>query len=225
MGARTGLALKVTQWFIRGIQFCCAAIILALFSYFLAAMANHHIYIDSWVRAVEGISGAAVVYTLVGLLLLCCVAGHPFTSFVAIVLDICFVAGFIYIAATNGHTGTHSCKGHVDTVFGSGNAESNVADAGTDGFTALPNLRQACQMQTAVLAVSIVGIVFFILSALVEVALARQRRKAKRFGPGPTNDYTSGYGTKRSRGLFGFGRKRAPAPIGSQRAASPRSPQ
>ena len=156
MGTKSGMALKFTQWFIRGIQFFCAAIILALFSYFLATMANHNIHITNWIRAVEGISGAAVLYTLLGLLLLCCVAGHPFASFFAILLDICFVAGFIYIAVKNGHTGTHSCSGHVDTVYGSGNAESNVADNDT-GFTALPSLRQACQMQTAVLAVSVVG--------------------------------------------------------------------
>lgn len=34
------------------------------------------------------------------------------------------------------------------------------------------------------------------MSILVEVALARHHRKEKRFGPGPTNDYTSGYGAK-----------------------------
>jgi hypothetical protein len=157
MGARTGLTLKFLQWFLRGIEFCCAAIILALFSYFLAVMANHHIWIHNWIRAVEGISGAAVLYTLLGLLLLCCVAGHPLTSFFAILLDICFIAGFIYIAASNGRTGTSSCRNHVDTVFGSGNADSNIPDGGTNGVIALPNLRQACQMQKAVLAVSIIG--------------------------------------------------------------------
>lgn len=46
------------------------------------------------------------------------------------------------------------------------------------------------------------------MSALVEIALVRHRRKEKRFGPGPANGYTSGYGSKRGRGLFGFGRKR-----------------
>lgn len=46
------------------------------------------------------------------------------------------------------------------------------------------------------------------MSALVEFALVRNRRKEKRFGPGPANGYTSGYGSKRRRGIFGFGRKR-----------------
>lgn len=43
----------------------------------------------------------------------------------------------------------------------------------------------------------------------MEMALVRHRRKEKRFGPGPANNYTEGYGGKRGRGgLFGFGRKR-----------------
>jgi hypothetical protein len=158
MVSKTGLALKSLQWFIRGIQFCCAAIILALFSYFLAVMTDHHLPIRNWVKAVEGISGAAVLYTLIGLLLLCFVAGHPFTSFIAIVLDICFIGAFIYIAAENGHTATDSCRAHVDTVFGSGNADRNVLDNDPgNSVTALPSLRQACEMQTAVFAVSIAG--------------------------------------------------------------------
>jgi hypothetical protein len=47
--------------------------------------------------------------------------------------------------------------------------------------------------------------IFFLISALVEIALVRHRRKEKRFGPGPANGYTSGYG---KRGLLGFGRKK-----------------
>jgi len=202
------MALRVVQWFIRGIQFCCATIILALFSYFLAVMAKHNLRIDNWIRAVEGISGAAVLYTLISLCVLCCVAGHPFTSFFAILLDICFIGAFIYIAAKNGPTGTDSCRGPVNTIFGSGNADQNVFNDYPDGPNFLPSLQQTCNMQTAVLAVSIVGIIFFLMSAIVEVALVRNRRKEKRFGPGPANGYTSGYGSKRGRrGLFGFGRR------------------
>jgi hypothetical protein len=49
--------------------------------------------------------------------------------------------------------------------------------------------------------------IFFLFSALVELALVRHRRKEKRFGPGPANGYTSGSGKRRG-GLFGFGRKK-----------------
>ena len=86
MAAGAGLCLKLLQWFNRGVQFCCAGLILALNSYFMAAMSNHKITIPTNLRAVEGISGAAVLYTAVGLLLLCCLAGFTLTSFIAIVL-------------------------------------------------------------------------------------------------------------------------------------------
>ena len=72
MGAKAGFALKLLQWFIRGIQFCCCALVLAIFSYFLAILSNRGLDIPTWTRAVEGISGIGVLYTILGLLLLCC---------------------------------------------------------------------------------------------------------------------------------------------------------
>ncbi|KAH7032942.1 uncharacterized protein B0I36DRAFT_320402 [Microdochium trichocladiopsis] len=199
MGAKSGFALKFLQWFIRGIQFCCCALTLALFSYFLASASRHNEGIPIWARAVEGISGIGVIHTAVGLLLLCCLAGHPATSFIAIVLDIAFVGAFIYVAQAN-RGGAGSCRGYVDTVFGSG--YDNTYRNG------LPTFGTLCRMQTAVFAVSIVAIIFFILSALMEFVLVRHRRKEKAFGPSPGNNYTSGYAKKRG-GLFGkFGRKK-----------------
>ncbi|KAI0021932.1 hypothetical protein F4780DRAFT_778205 [Xylariomycetidae sp. FL0641] len=195
MGAKSGFALKLLQWFIRGIQFCCAALILALFSYFLAVAADHHTRIPTWLRAVEGISGAAVLYTIIGLLLLCCLAGHPVTSFIAILLDIAFVGAFIYVATAN-RGGASSCRGNnITTPFGTG----RDVDHFHDGF---PTNRTLCQMESACLAVAIVAIVFFLLSALVEFVLVRHRRKERRFGPSPANNYTSGYGSQR-KGFFG----------------------
>lgn len=150
MGAKAGFALKLVQWFIRGVQFCCCALILAIFSYFLAVLTNRNLTIPTWTRAVEGISGVGVLYTILGLMLLCCLAGHPFTSFIAIVLDICFIGAFIYVAsATRG--GASSCTGTVDTPFGSGRATDMINDQ-------YPTYRQVCQMETACLAVSIVAV-------------------------------------------------------------------
>ncbi|KAI4867291.1 hypothetical protein F4820DRAFT_414426 [Hypoxylon rubiginosum] len=199
MGAKAGFALKLLQWFVRGVQFCCCALVLAIFSYFLAILANRSLTIPTYTRAVEGISGIGVLYTILGLLLLCCLAGHPFTSFIAIVLDICFIGSFIYVAIAT-RDGASSCTGTtVNTPFGTGNAEDLISGQH-------PTYRQACQMQTACLAVSIVAVIFFIISALIEFVLVRHRRKEQRFGPGPANNYTSGYG--RRRGPFGlFGRR------------------
>ncbi|KAI1079369.1 hypothetical protein F5B20DRAFT_544668 [Whalleya microplaca] len=201
MGAKSGFALKILQWFIRGIQFCCSALVLAIFSYFLAVLSTRDITIPTWTRAVEGISGVGVLYTILGLLLLCCLAGHPFTSFIAIVLDIAFVGGYIYVATAN-KNGASSCTGELDTPFGTGQATDLIKDQ-------TPTLRQVCQMESACLAVSIVAIVFFVFSALLEVVLVRHRRKESRFGPSPANNYTSGYGSRR--GIFGLFRRRKTA--------------
>jgi hypothetical protein len=155
MGARSGAALKFLQWFLRGIQFMCAALILGVYSYFLAALANHNLSISNDIRAVEGISGAAVLYTIAGLLLVCCLAGFAFTAFIAMVLDLAFAGAFIYVAVANKH-GAGSCRGYLDTPFGKG--QDNKVANGNDGFTALPSFHTACRLQTACLAVAIIAV-------------------------------------------------------------------
>ncbi|KAI3401053.1 hypothetical protein diail_762 [Diaporthe ilicicola] len=207
MAAGVGLCLKLLQWFNRGVQFCCAGLVLALNSYFLAAMSNHKITIPTNLRAVEGISGVAILYTALGLLLLCCLAGFTLTSFVAIVLDVAFVGAFIYVATVY-KDGATSCSGSdVKTVFGSGDANADISSP-NDGGVPLAKYMTICRMQSAMLAVSIVAIVFFIISALTELALGRHRKKEQRFGPSPANNYTSGYGAGPKRGLFGLRNKK-----------------
>ncbi|KAI1352551.1 hypothetical protein F5Y01DRAFT_279691 [Xylaria sp. FL0043] len=208
MGAKSGLALKGLQWFVRAIQFLSSAVALALFSYFLAIASGHHINIPTWAKAVEGIAGIGVLYTLLGLLLLCCVVGHPFASAIAIILDIAFIGAYIYVAQAN-RGGASSCRGTVNTVFGTHSASDRVGSG-------LPSYHQICQMHSAVLAVSIISIAFFIISALLEVVLVRHRRKESRFGPSPDNNYTSGYG-KRG-GFFSRFRRRK---SGSEEAINP----
>jgi hypothetical protein len=160
MGVRSGSALRWLQTFVRAVQLCCAIVVLALFSYFLATLHNHGLRIDDSIRAVEGISGAAVLYTLISLsILLCCgrrLVGHPATSAVSVFLDVCFAITFIFVAIAN-RGGAGSCSGYVSTPFGTGDASNNVVDDGNGGFTALPSLRQACQMETGCLAASIVA--------------------------------------------------------------------
>lgn len=153
-----GLALKGVSFFLRIIEFCCAAIILGIFSYFLATLANHDLHIATYIRAVEGISGAAVLYTIFALLLVCCLGGIAFFSIIGMLLDLGFTGAFIYIAwATRG--GAHSCRGYVNTPVGSGNTNFvNVVDQGSGGFTRLPSLHTACQLEKACFAVSIVGL-------------------------------------------------------------------
>ncbi|KAL7913711.1 hypothetical protein GGI35DRAFT_221594 [Trichoderma velutinum] len=200
MGAGSGFGLKFVQWFIRGIQFCCCAIVLAIYSYFLATLHNHKLPIATSLRAVEGISGAGTLYTLLALLMLCCLAGHTLTAFLAVVLDVCFIGAFIYVAIAN-KNGAGTCNGQLDTPFGKGQSDSTVqADK---GFTTLPSFHTACRLQTACLAVSIIAVIFFALSILMEFALTRHHQKEKRFGPSPQNNYTSGFGKRKGGGFFG----------------------
>jgi hypothetical protein len=98
-----GVALKGLAWFLQGIEFCCAAIILGIYSYFLATLHNHGYHIDTYIRAVEGISGAALVYLIFALLLVCCLGGVSFFAFLAMIIDVAFAGAFIYVAyATRG---------------------------------------------------------------------------------------------------------------------------
>lgn len=152
-----GVALKALQWFLRGVEFCCAAIILGIFSYFLAKLSANNLPISSHLKAVEGISGAGTLYTLIGLVFLCCLAGFVFFSFIAIVLDFCFTGAFIYIAwATRGGK---SCSGFVNTPLGNGIAATNdrISGPGSTRSTSLPSLRTSCRLNTACFAVSIIA--------------------------------------------------------------------
>ncbi|KAJ4389210.1 hypothetical protein N0V93_006673 [Gnomoniopsis smithogilvyi] len=206
MGAKAGFTLKLIQWFNRGVQFACCGLILALTAYFLAAMSNNNITIPTNLRAVAGISGIGVIYTALGVLLVCCLAGFTLTSFLAIVLDIAFIGAFIYVATVY-KDGASSCSGsNVNTVFGSGNADVRITSA-DEGGVALPTYRTACRMESANLAVAIVAIVFFIISALTEFGLGRHRKKEQRFGPSPANNYTGGYG-KKSKGFGSLFKRR-----------------
>lgn len=162
MGAQTGTTLRALKLLLRAIQFLCAALILAIYSYFLAALANHSLPTPTSVRAVEGISGFAVLYSLVCILILCCfpraAAAHPFTSLVSMGLDVAFAAAFIYVVSAN-RGGAGSCSGYVETPFGNGDAESGKIENGSDGFTALPSsLGMACRLETACLAVGIIAL-------------------------------------------------------------------
>ena len=108
------------------------------------------------------IAAAAVLYTALGLLLVCCCAGHPFPSFIALVFDIAFAAAFIYIAVAN-RAGASSCTaGTVNTVYGPG-APGAVPGGGTNSFggvgdltggTKLPTFQLACQLEMACLIVA-----------------------------------------------------------------------
>merc|ERR1712000_213597 len=52
-----GIALKSVSLFFRAIEFGCAAVIIGIFSYYLATLTDHSLPISVHIKAVEGISG------------------------------------------------------------------------------------------------------------------------------------------------------------------------
>ncbi|KAI9754687.1 MAG: hypothetical protein M4579_004592 [Chaenotheca gracillima] len=207
-----GFVLRTVQTVLRVIELLAAVLILGIFSYFLAVLRDHNLVIASWLKAVEGIAGAAVLYTAFAVILTLFLGGVRFFAFLAIILDICFVGAFAAVAVLN-RGGTDSCVGPVNTPLGKGDASTGKSGAGfgQDGFgfgsgnnlTYAPNLRQSCKLEKACFAVAIVNVILFLITAVVQFLIARHHQKEKKFGPSPANNYTAG-----SRRRFGFGRNK-----------------
>jgi len=150
-----GAALKVFQTILYALEFCCAAIILGIYSYFLATLADRNLAIPTWEKAVEGMSGAAVLYTIFAVLLTCFLGGKSFFAFLAIVLDLLFMGAFVAIAVLTRH-GAHSCSGYVRTPLGNG--QSNSKQGATDSkSTYAASLGTICTLNTACFAVALIG--------------------------------------------------------------------
>jgi len=206
-----GATLKLFQTFLYTLCFCCAAIILGFYSYFMAIQADRNVTIPKWQQSVEGISGVGVLYTIFAVVLTCCLGGITFFAFLAIVLDVLLCAGFIAIAVMTRH-GTETCSGsnHVNTPLGSGPANTK-GSFGSNGFgtgsgenvTYAVSLHTACLYNKACFAVALIGAFLFALSAIMQLWLGRHHKREKAFGPSPTNNYTKGSGGswfKRRRG-------------------------
>lgn len=163
MGAG-GVILRFMNLFVRVLQLCASAVILGIYSYFLAVLTDHKMHIATWMRAVEGMSGAACLYTLLGAVFTCCLGGIAFFAGVAVVLDVAFVGVMIAIAVLT-RDGTQQCTGNVSTPLGSGDANAKAQGYGKGGFgigsgkdtTYFPKLSFACRLEKAVFAVSIIG--------------------------------------------------------------------
>ncbi|KAH7021820.1 hypothetical protein B0J12DRAFT_687025 [Macrophomina phaseolina] len=182
--------------------FCCAAIILGFYSYFLAVQADRDRTIPNWQKAVEGISGVAVLYTILAIVLTPCLGGIRILALLGMILDVAFAGGFIAIAVLT-RDGAKSCNGIVDTPLGRGNAETGEG-FGNNGFgtgngeevTYQARYGTVCRYNKACFAVSIIGAFLFLIAAVCQFWFARRQQKEKRFGPSPANNYTSGSGRR-----------------------------
>ncbi|KAL9054295.1 MAG: hypothetical protein Q9162_004253 [Coniocarpon cinnabarinum] len=212
MGVFGGGFLRLLATVLYAIEFCCAAIVLGIYSYFLALLKNHHFGIARQWKAVEGLSGAACLYGIFTVLLTCFLGGISFFAFLAVILDIAFAGAFVALAVLT-RDGAESCSGTVDTPFGTGNASASAGGFGPNGFgtdggeavTYLPTYGYICRLNSAAFAVSILGAqylisvarILFVISARLQIWVARHHRKEKRYGPSPSNNYTSGSGRRK----------------------------
>jgi len=75
-----GAALKFGSTALYALEFGCAAVVLGIYSYFLAVEADRDARIPTWQKAVTGLSGAVVLYTIFAVLLTCCLGGKVRTT-------------------------------------------------------------------------------------------------------------------------------------------------
>ncbi|CAI7663012.1 unnamed protein product [Penicillium manginii] len=178
-----GVILRFCSLAIRVLQFLASAVILGIFSYYLAILSRHDQHIATWLKAVEGLAGASALYGLLGIIFTCCLGGKAFFAFLGVVFDVLFTGAMVAIAVLT-RNGVDQCSGTVDTPIGEGNA--------SDESKANLSFGMACKLEKVSFAVAIIGIFLFLISILFQVLLARHHKREKRFGPSPANGYTSG---------------------------------
>ncbi|KAG5918945.1 hypothetical protein E4U61_001306 [Claviceps capensis] len=179
MGAAVLLALKNLLCTIRSLQLLCAILVLAIFSYLLVALHEYGLQIDVNLRAVESISGAAVLYTLINMLCQCCLAsGLGCMSPLAVVLDVGFMAGFIFVAVVN-NNGAGACRDYTDSPFGRGQEQlgDETPWPNMDGLIGHVRPHASCELQRASFFTSVIAICLFVLSLLAEIVLVWHRRR------------------------------------------------
>lgn len=148
MGAG-GVVLRFFNLGLRVLQFLDAAVILGIFSYFLAVLSRNNQTIETWIKAVEGLAGAATAYSLLGVIFTCCLGGVAFFAFLGVALDVCFVGAMVAIAILT-RKGVSQCTGTVETPMGTGNANDDTASKGL-------KFGMACKLEKVVFAVAIIG--------------------------------------------------------------------
>lgn len=139
MGKLAGGLFRTLTTLFYTLDFLCAAAILVIYSYFLAKLSYHDVHISKDWEAVEGLSGAAVVYTIFAILLTCFLGGVKIFAFLGVLFDLLFMGAMIAIAVLL-RKGAHTCKGTVVTPLGTG--ATTAQGAGT-------NLGLACRMNLA----------------------------------------------------------------------------
>lgn len=168
----SGLLLRVGGTFTRFLQFICASVIVGIFAYFIDKLRDAHAPVaDDW-RAVLGISGAAAIYTLCGIIFTLCLGGNALFGNLAVVLDVAFIGAFIYVSYAT-RAGSDGCSGVVSTPLGNGPANKST------GLFVASSLRTACQLNTACFAMAIASCVLFFVSAIWQFFMVRNKQHGR----------------------------------------------
>lgn len=175
--SKLALGTRAASTTLRALEFAISALVLGIFSWYLAYLSKHHLHIPTWEKAVEGMAGGAVIYTSFAVILTCFLGGITFFAFLGLLLDILFCGAFVAIAILT-KAGAKSCGSVNDSPIG---LDHHVS----------------CQLQRAVFAVAIAAAILFLISAALEIVLSRARKREKRYGPSPANNYTSGSGKRK----------------------------
>jgi hypothetical protein len=154
-----GAILRLSSTLLYALEFCCAGIILGIYSYFLSVEADRNANIPVWQQAVTGMSGAVVLYTIFAVLLTCFLGGKKFFALLGIIFDLLCAGAMIAIAVLT-RDGASSCTGDVQTPLGDGPSDSKEG-FGSDGqgnqITYSASLGSICRLNTACFAVAIIG--------------------------------------------------------------------
>ncbi|KAL8940617.1 MAG: hypothetical protein Q9216_002730 [Gyalolechia sp. 2 TL-2023] len=98
MVSKGGVALRGVTTFLRSVELLGSVLVLGITSYWLGVLTHRNASIPTWMKAVEGMAGGAVIYTGFAVILTCFLGGFTFFAFLAVLLDILFVGAFVAIA-------------------------------------------------------------------------------------------------------------------------------
>lgn len=152
-------ALKFIATGLYALEFCCAAVVLGIYSYFLSVQADRNVTIPRWQQAVEGLSGATVLYTISAVIFTCCLGGKTFFALLALIFNALCCGAMIAIAVLT-RDGASKCTGYVRTPLGNGPTSSREgfgSDGQGDQITYAASLGTTCRLNTACFAVAIIG--------------------------------------------------------------------
>ncbi|EFE33126.1 uncharacterized protein ARB_07878 [Trichophyton benhamiae CBS 112371] len=157
-------AIRLAGFGLRMLQLLSSLIIVGVFSYFLAVLADHNEHAPEWLKAVAGIAGVAAIYAILTSFFILAYGGLLVFSRISMMFDGSFAVAFLAICLMTRH-GALPCTGRVTTPVGSGDAEDPGAafgdeDTGTgmgDNLTSMRYLATACKLEKGTFAVSIIG--------------------------------------------------------------------